>query len=180
MHNINISLFRSIYDLSGNVAILDQIIIFFTKYLAYGAILIVGFYLFYITFFQSKDSIVRLHRFAQGLQVFVSLFVTWGIVSILKGLLAYPRPFVFLFEVKPLVDAIPYESFPSAHAALTMALATAVFFYHRRLGKFLIFFSILVAISRVYVGVHYPIDVIAGLLLGFLISWGIHRIFARA
>ena len=82
-----------------------------------------------------------------------------------------------LAEVRPLVTEMPFESFPSAHAAITLALAIVVARYHRRLGKLLILFAVLVGLSRLYVGVHYPVDVIAGFVIGWGIATGMVRLF---
>jgi undecaprenyl-diphosphatase len=84
-----------------------------------------------------------------------------------------------LADVTPLVSATPFESFPSAHAALTMALAVSVMPFRRHLGHMLIAFAILVGLSRLYVGVHYPLDVVVGFLFGIVISLAIHNVFKK-
>lgn len=60
-----------------------------------------------------------------------------------------------------------WSSFPSDHAALFFALATAVFFVHRKAGTFLYLHAILcVALPRLFLGVHYPSDLLVGAFIG--------------
>jgi undecaprenyl-diphosphatase len=61
-------------------------------------------------------------------------------------------------------------SFPSAHAANAFAMATVVSWRITRFAPLFFLFAIAVAYSRVYVGVHYPIDIIAGAILGALLG----------
>jgi membrane-associated phospholipid phosphatase len=58
------------------------------------------------------------------------------------------------------------NSFPSDHTAVAFAVAVAVLMFHRRLGLVLVAVAAGVGIDRVLVGVHYPIDVLAGALVG--------------
>lgn len=79
-----------------------------------------------------------------------------------------PRPFVARpGEVRLLLTHAPDSSFPSDHAALGAAVTTGVWPAGRRFLNALFFaWTVLVAISRVFVGHHYPSDVLAGLLIG--------------
>jgi membrane-associated phospholipid phosphatase len=58
------------------------------------------------------------------------------------------------------------NSFPSDHASVAFAVAFAVLAFHRRLGAFLLLGAAAIAIDRVFIGVHYPVDVVASLLVG--------------
>jgi undecaprenyl-diphosphatase len=59
-------------------------------------------------------------------------------------------------------------SFPSDHATAAFAIAFAVLFFGRRLGAFFLAFAAVVAVTRVFVGLHYPADVLGGVLVGLL------------
>ncbi|MCM2415818.1 phosphatase PAP2 family protein [Streptomyces sp. RKAG290] len=62
-------------------------------------------------------------------------------------------------------------SFPSNHAAVAAAAATAIWLTGRRLGAVAVPAALLMAASRVWVGAHYPHDVLVGLLTGALVAW---------
>ncbi|MFH1501946.1 MAG: phosphatase PAP2 family protein [Candidatus Eisenbacteria bacterium] len=92
--------------------------------------------------------------------------------SVLKPLVGRIRPCNALppAEVRLLVGASRAFSFPSAHAANSFAMATILSWRLPGAAVPAFFVAALVAYSRVYVGVHYPFDVVAGAVLGFAIG----------
>ncbi|WP_427911416.1 phosphatase PAP2 family protein [Ramlibacter sp. MMS24-I3-19] len=75
------------------------------------------------------------------------------------------------------------SSFPSDHAVLFFALVTGLFFVSRALGVFALLYSIvMVALPRMYLGLHYPTDLLAGALIGVAICWlaNVHLVKSRA
>lgn len=90
----------------------------------------------------------------------------------LKHLLAHDRPCQELTGVR-LLDGCGTNSFPSNHAANTAAFAVYVALFYRKALYFIWLIPLLVGISRIYVGVHYPLDVVGGWMMGsFLAALG--------
>ncbi len=78
-----------------------------------------------------------------------------------------PRPFVaHPNSVHALIAHKPDASFPSDHATAAFAIATAIWLRLRGVGAIVLVLAALLAVGRVAVGVHYPLDVAAGALLG--------------
>lgn len=90
--------------------------------------------------------------------------------NLIKSFVARPRPCHTLLKVRLLIDCGPGYSFPSSHAVNNFALAVILAYFYS--GYRYLFYAIafLIAYSRVYVGVHYPIDVISGALIGIIIA----------
>lgn len=179
MHTLNLTLFYFFNGIVGQYPALDAFMFFLTTYLSYVVTIFVGLYVCFYLPIRRSEPIDRLRSMAQGGEVLVASCATWFVVQVIKVLVAHPRPFLVLTNVNLLVPGQMGYSFPSAHAAMTFAVATVVYFYHKRLGQLLYAFALVVGMSRIYVGVHYPTDVLVGALIGITIPVLIHRMFSK-
>ena len=104
-----------------------------------------------------------------ALTVIAVALADWSATG-LKAIIDRPRPPLRYAEPKTLVPVPHDASFPSGHAATSFAAATMLSLAFPRFAPFLYVLAAAVAFSRVYVGVHYPLDVIGGALLGALVA----------
>ncbi len=89
---------------------------------------------------------------------------------IIKPLVGRIRPCHELENVRLLVSCGSGLSFPSSHAVNSFTVATLLSKFYKRYLIYLFSLAFLIAFSRVYVGVHYPGDIIAGMLVGFILG----------
>ena len=77
----------------------------------------------------------------------------------------------FIEYINLLVSKGGKWSFPSNHAANSFAFATVLSYFYDKNKTMIFSIASVIAFSRVYVGVHYPLDIIFGSLLGYTVSW---------
>lgn len=103
---------------------------------------------------------------------------------ILKNAIARTRPYEMVEGLTRLIEAQHDFSFPSGHTASAFAAAVVLFRnLKKRYGIPLLVLAVLISLSRLYVGVHYPTDVlfgaISGILLAVLAEWLVNGILER-
>ena len=160
---MDVKLFHLINNLSRQNIFLDNLMIFFAKYFF---LIIFPLCVCYV-FFKKSKRIAYLS--------FVSAILILFINKLIEFFWSRPRPFM-TDSVNLLVKHKPDGSFPSDHASVSMAIAVMLFFVDKKIGLILIISSILIGISRIFCGLHYPLDILAGLFLGWLVSLIIYKI----
>ncbi len=115
---------------------------------------------------------LRLHKLA--VELILGTLSLWLVVETVKALTDRARPFVILEDVRVIGWREPGLSFPSGHTAQVFFIATFLsrYFEFSFWAIFVLYgIAVLVGLTRMYVGAHYPRDVVAGALLGGV--WGI-------
>jgi len=107
-----------------------------------------------------------------GLTILAVALADWSSVG-LKALFDRERPQFRYTEPEPLLRSAHDGAFPSGHAATSFAGATVLSFAFPKLAPYLYVLAAAVAFSRVYVGVHYPLDIVGGALLGVVVALGL-------
>jgi undecaprenyl-diphosphatase len=92
------------------------------------------------------------------------------LVQPISGAVERARPFVDHPHAKLLISHARDPGFPSDHATGAFAMAAGLWFYDRTIGAVALVLAAIVAFARVYVGVHYPADVVAGALIGIAVA----------
>lgn len=142
-------------------------------------VIVLGILLFIYFFYQSIEH-TRWKRFMfmtkEAVRSLVAIGLAWWLSFLIKAITHIPRPYLrFPDEVKKLFDYGGFDSFPSGHATLFMALAVMVSLHHKRVGYIFIFFALVISLARVASGVHFPIDILVGWIIGGGLSLFIYK-----
>lgn len=160
-------LFQRINDLAGQSQFLDSVMLAITRY---GPFLLV-LPLLYLWFF----------RGAKGKKAALLALASMGLALLLAQIITIfyfrERPFA-MHEVNLLIEKSPDSSFPSDHATFSFAIASMVWLQDRKAGWVSLALALLIGVSRVFVGTHYPLDILGGALLGAgsaLLVWSLRK-----
>jgi undecaprenyl-diphosphatase len=98
----------------------------------------------------------------------VAVAASWTVAEGAKYLFDRARPFIWDTEIAPLIKTPSSSSFPSGHSATAAAGALTLSVLYPPFAPALVLAGALVVLSRVYLGVHFPFDVLAGVAIGTL------------
>jgi membrane-associated phospholipid phosphatase len=123
-----------------------------------------------IGYFMARRAADALRRVSLDVWSALAALVAVALVQPISHAVDRARPFVAHPSIHPLIKHAADPGFPSDHATAAGAVAVVLFFVSWRLGVIAALFALLLAFSRVYVGVHYPGDVAGGLALGAVVA----------
>ncbi len=168
--NLDIYLFNLIYNLSRRSICFDSLGIF----IAQSLIFFIPILIFLVWLLKKDKKILKGLLFG-----FFSAILVYLFDFLIEKIYFRSRPFVSLNFI-PLIEVLPSSpSFPSTHTALAFALAFSLYFINRRLGIIFLVLALLIGISRIFVGVHWPSDVLSGIILGFIFSSLINKVLVN-
>lgn len=151
--------FQLINQLAGQSGILDNLMIGLAKY----GVLLMALPLLVLWFWGEDGDKAKKAALLSLLSMTVALLIN----QVIGHMYFRPRPFA-AHEVNLLLDRSSDPSFPSDHSALVFGIAWLILLKDRRIGIFALAIAVLVGISRIFVGLHYPGDVLGSMLIGLI------------
>lgn len=159
-------LFSKINSLAGKSNVADWIVIFGARYLI---VIMVASLLKYV--FIYKDKAERM----LNLRVVWNAFLSVGMGLVFNYLLSFfiqrSRPFDIGLGENIYGSVVTSGSFPSEHTTIAFAIGMAVFMVYKKFGTALLVMAALVGFSRIFVGIHYPLDVLGGAFVGIIMAY---------
>lgn len=165
MNDLNRSVFTFFNDIAGAHPALDAIFAFSSE----GLGIVVGLVSIAYILFRNAQNDLTLKENALSVFMFVlPVFLALATSETLKVIISMPRPFLELDNVTVLTPHGGYDSLPSGHAIVYSALAMSSYYLARPLTPWLASAAILISVSRVIAGVHWPLDILVGGVIGVL------------
>lgn len=160
---MNEALFLSIYHLSGDIPLLDSLMILITNY---------ALYLIYILII-----VLAIPKNSTGRKTLLLIITTFVIASIatkvLRIVVIEDRPFVTL-DIQPLIENVRPKSFPSLHTLYSWIPVFGLWVMKSKLTWLFAMIASVISFSRIYLGVHYPFDIVGGIVVA-----GLSCLFAK-
>jgi len=164
---MNQTIFNYLYGFAHESSLVDNAIRFTAEW--YGYIILIALFMY---LFEHRDNPQKGVRdlFVVG----ATAVSAWFIAHFFKDVFQTLRPFAADASVIPLLSESGY-AFPSGHATFFMSLAASLWFYHKRLALFFGVSAVLIGLARVAAGIHWPVDILGGLILGYAIGTFLHN-----
>ncbi len=159
--NINIDLLYFLNRLTSVSGIVSMISVFVSGIFAFAVFPI------FFCYYAYTHTAQKMYFFAL---IFSTLLTSWLLSESIKRITKIPRPYITHNTIHTFTHSSGY-SFPSEHAAVYSALAFLAFSIDIRLGIITTIVAFIIGISRINLGVHYPVDVLVGWIVGILVAF---------
>lgn len=167
---MNQDVFQYLNSFAGRYEWLDSTIVFSAETL--GIILLFGLVIF--LFSHEHDRRQGFHNIIVILGV---AFLAWGITEVINSVYPSPRPFLVSDSVNKLISHGGMDSFPSGHATFFAAIATVLYFYHKKIAVFYALGALLIGVARIVAGIHWPVDILAGYVIGGIVAVAVYYLY---
>ena len=97
-------------------------------------------------------------------------FVAWAMADVIKYIFPSDRPFMVLESANALFERGGNNSFPSGHTAFISSIAMMFYFYNKKISIWMFIAVFFVGIGRVMSGMHWPVDILGGFVLGVIVA----------
>ena len=164
--NLDFYLFGQINRFAGKYFWLDTLTIFFAQYFEYV-------FIFLLILFLARNFREYIYMIVEAF--FAAILAKEIFVDIIRQLWPKVRPFVEK-QIYLLIQHPVTASFPSAHAAFYFAIATTIYFYHKKAGLVFLISALLISIARVFSGVHWLSDILVGSLIGVFSAFIVRKV----
>ena len=173
---MNELLFRTLNAIILHSNVIDAAVSFIAQQFAF--LLVVGL-IFYAGFEIWKEKSVkeRSSLFEKWVLVFGATVIAWLVAGVIKDWVASPRPFIELRDANLLFPHGDHDSFPSGHATFLFSLwwALRLAGSSKRLTRFFLAGAVLIGLARITAGIHWPLDILGGALLGIAVAEVVFR-----
>lgn len=161
-------LFQLVNELGRTLAFLNPLMRMFASYAEYV------FYMGIVIYWFTRHHIQR----RMVVQSLIAACVAFACSGIIGYFFYRDRPFV-THTVLQLIEHPANASFPSDHATGAFVIAASIWLFRRKEGMIWLALAACIAFSRVWTGIHYPSDVLAGAVLGIVAAVAVHQLLSR-
>ncbi|MCU5376189.1 undecaprenyl-diphosphatase [Bacillus cereus] len=161
---MNYTVFQWFNNFAGSSKLLDTLMIAITNSAVYVAILFM-----FILWFNNGKKVNAIKKQYTVLYTTLSVIIALLVNVVIHAVYYHPRPFVS-HDVHQLVPHAADSSFVSDHSVLVFSIAFVFLLRGEKLKYIALIWAVLVGVSRMYVGVHYPLDILGAAFLTFITS----------
>jgi len=167
---MNEQIFHYLNGFAGQSPFFDRAVIFSADQLPW---FLLGGLLVFLAMHKDK------RKGARDLVVVVTAaLVAWAVALLIKHFYLHPRPSMLL-GTHVLFTPEDIQSFPSGHATFFAALPAALYFYHKKIALLYALGALFIGLARIIGGVHWPLDILGGYILGGIIGASVYYSYNR-